>query len=112
MQDLEVVPMSNEIDLKLDCPKLKDARNSVILHNEVNTDDTLKHCRELATRKLNGYNWDKDLLMHSMLDETGTEVSRIVIPKSWRPKILELAHDKTSHTGVRGMRSLIGSKFT
>ncbi len=39
-------------------------------------------------------------------------VTRIVVPTVFRSKLHSLAHDKTAHVGVRGMRSVLGKRFT
>ncbi len=50
--------------------------------------------------------------MHVFLDPEGREIHRIVLPKCRRQNVLKLAHDGTAHVGCRGMRKLIGQKFT
>ncbi len=40
------------------------------------------------------------------------KVNRLVVPVDRRSKVLQLAHDHCSHTGVWGMRKLLNTKFT
>ncbi len=96
----------------LGCPLPSDVSGSSVLIAQVQLDDSLGNCRELATKELNGYKWSNGLLMHSILEETGVSVDRIVVPEARRKKVLKLAHDRCGHTGVRGMRKLLQSKFT
>ncbi len=81
------------------------------LKQAVNSDDTLIPQRNLADNSLNGYAYPDGVLTHTVL-VNDAPVSRVVVPKSLRIKILTLAHDKSSHIGVRGMRSMIGNRFT
>ncbi len=61
---------------------------------------------------MNGYSWaNNGVLIHKAVDDAGEERSRIVLPQSKRAKALKLAHDGTAHTGVRGMRRVLGSRF-
>ena len=55
-----------------------------------------------------GYAWHNGLLVHSVQDEDDRIWIRIVLPKCRRRKILELAHDKTAHVGVK---KIINSRF-
>ncbi len=75
-------------------------------------DPSLSNFRDLADRNLNGYTWKDGLLMHVSLDPDNTEIQRIVLPKCRRQNVLRLAHDNTAHVGCRGMRKIIGQRFT
>ncbi len=113
--DESIVAVESKEDeglVDLGCPLPSDVSGSSVLIAQVQLDDSLGNCRELATKELNGYKWSKGLLMHSILEETGVSVDRIVVPGARRKKVLELAHDRCGHTGVRGMRKLLQSKLT
>ncbi len=66
----------------------------------------------LASKKLNGYSYnDNGVLIHTVTDDLSNAHARIVLPVSKRQGALVLAHDKTAHVGVRGMRKLLSSRF-
>ncbi len=59
-----------------------------------------------------GYSWNENgVLVINTVDQIGNVCSRIVLPLSKRAKALKLAHNYTSHTGVRSMRRILGSRF-
>jgi len=99
-------------NLDISSPVLSNSSSVDKLKAAIAIDDTLHSCRELAARSENGYSYDRNgVLIHTVLIEN-VPVIRVVVPMSYRHKILTLAHDKTSHTGVRGMRHLLGRHFT
>ncbi len=83
-----------------------------VLRNEIVGDETLKGCRDLASKQLNGYVWRENLLFHEVIDNVGDKCSRLVLPINRRADVLTLAHDKNGHVGVKAMRSLINKRFT
>ncbi len=66
----------------------------------------------MANKELNGYKWSDVVLIHSIIEKDNYPVDRIVLPTTRRCQALKLAHDKTAHVGVRGMRKRIGRRFT
>lgn len=82
------------------------------LRREIEADDTLNNCKDLASRKQNGYVSEDGLLFQEMLDEIGVCIRRLVLPVCRRSKVLTIAHEKNGHVGVRSMRSLINKRFT
>ncbi len=46
------------------------------------------------------------LLIHTVVDDDGEVVNRVVLPKGRRRMVLELAHDKCSHVGMRKTRDI------
>ncbi len=98
--------------LQLVTPSLLDNVSVGSLIQEVMEDSTLASIRELADHNMNGYSWlNSGVLVHTSLDEFNNERVRIVLPLSKRVKALQLAHDNTAHTGIRGMRRLLNSRF-
>ena len=82
------------------------------LKSDVLSDSTLSTCRALADKKERGYYWADGLLFHKqMIGDLGF-LSRIVVPKSQRMKVLKLSHDFSGHTGAKRMRDLISRRFT
>ncbi len=96
-------------ELQLAPPELAEGVDS--LKQALAVDESLSKHRDLGNKDLNGYSYKDGLLVHTVLMDD-SPVTRIVVPKCYRDKILTLAHDKSSHNGVRGMRSLIGRRFT
>ncbi len=93
-------------------PMCVDDPNAVSLNREVESDDSLTSVRMLASKKLNGYSYnDNGVLIHTVTDDLSNAHARIVLPVSKRQGALVLAHDKTAHVGVRGMRKLLSSRF-
>ncbi len=82
-----------------------------MLIDEISKDGSLSYCRKLASMGMRGYSWDKGLLLHTIVDSVGSEVIRIVVPKSRRECLLELAHDKSGHVGSRKVADIIGKRF-
>ncbi len=93
-------------------PALQDVSSVQCLINEVKSDKTLESVRTLADRNMNGYSWNENgALVMNTVDQIGNVCSRIVLPLSKHAKALKLAHNYTAHTGVRGMRRILGSHF-
>ncbi len=96
-------------ELQLAPPELAEGVDS--LKQALAVDESLSKHRDLGNKDLNGYSYKDGLLVHTVLMDD-SPVTRIVVPKCYQDKILTLVHDKSSHNGVRGMRSLIGRRFT
>ncbi len=95
-------------ELQLAPPELSDNVNDV--KSALLADDSLARFRDLGHKDLNGYSFVDGLLVHSVIVDEPT-VSRVVVPTVFRKKLLSLAHDRTAHVGVRGMRSVLGKRF-
>ncbi len=98
-------------DLDLTCPQTCELGGVDVLTQAVNCDESLIAQRNLADNNLNGYSYSDSVLTHTVL-VNDSPVDRIVVPKCLRLNILTLAHDKSSHIGVRGMRNMIDKRFT
>ncbi len=86
------VVSENSVDVcgsvDLGSPKWLNESDVLKLKKEIQEDESLKHCRELGERKLNGFVWRSDLLFHEEEDCTGSRVCRLVLPKVRRGKVL------------------------
>ncbi len=101
---------SSSVDeLQLASPVLSDGVAG--LKSALEEDESLSKFKELGVKNLNGYSYRDGLLIHTILMNE-SPVSRVVVPTCFRSKLLVLAHDKTAHVGVRGMRSVLGKCFT
>ncbi len=67
----------------LKCRALNEETGRDVLKNEIASDDTLKACRDLADKNLNGYSWVDDILVHT-LEPDNSKVERLVLPVSKR----------------------------
>ncbi len=66
----------------IDC--VHEGEDKAMLIDEISKDGSLSYCRKLASMGMPGYSWDKGLLLHTIVDSVGSEVIRIVVPKSRR----------------------------
>ena len=82
------------------------------LKADTRSDPTLKVLRGLAHHDKNGYTWDKGLLYHISLDPTTGEKKRLVIPKSYRDKLIQIAHDNSGHFSINKTRAILNNRFT
>jgi len=107
------IPSSDDVvdldDLQLCRPKLSKSVDDLVC--ALGADESLSKYRDLGAKKLNGYSFNDKLLMHTVLIDD-SPVSRLVVPTVFRGKLLALAHDKTAHVGIRGMRRVLGKRFT
>ena len=115
-QDVHVSDALNvsesDMEINPDVPTVRDMAGRDVLKKEILADDSLRTCRDLANKELNGYKWSDGVLIHSITEKDNYPVDRIVLPTTRRCQAPKLAHDKTAHVGVRGTRKLIGRRFT
>ncbi len=104
--------VASDVCGSLDVPVLKEEAGRDVLKKETLDDESLKTCWDLADSKINGYSWRDGVLIHSIVDIDNSVVDRIVLPVSRRCHVMSLAHDKSTHVGVRGIRRLLGKRFT
>jgi len=127
---VDTLPADEQVVSMSECPENSTPRQDVVdspdlvfpiinsdnsvenLISEVNSDDSLEPMRRLAKDNLRGYAYNENgVLTHTITSPQDTLCTRIVLPLPRRRAALVLAHDKTAHVGVRGMRKLIGSRF-
>lgn len=97
---------------KLDVPNVLKGSKVNELREEVLEDPSLRTCRSLATKKVRGYYWQEGLIFHRQeVGEFGFK-NRLVLPRSKREHVLQLAHDHHSHIGVKKMKPVIAMRFT
>ncbi len=75
------------------------------------SDMSLKEWRELGKRGERGFSWKKDVLVRSMYVTWEQFRDVLVVPKSFRVKILELGHEKNGHLGAEKVNMMIGKYF-
>ncbi len=75
------------------------------------TDDSLRTWRELGTRRDRGFKWESELLLRGMYVSWEEFVDVIVVPKDFRPRILEMAHERCGHLGSGKVAKLVSRYF-
>ena len=100
LEDLEVPPVKKGLGSR---PKLVKG---------VKEDPTLEGWRALASRSEQGYRWERGLLYQAVTDHTGEVVHLMVLPKDFRSKVLEMAHEGSGHLGARKVKALLKQRFT
>ena len=75
------------------------------------SDPTLEGWRKGAEKGGDGLEWKDGLLYRTVADHDLDSVCLLVLPKSRRQKVLELAHERLGHMGARRVKSLIRQKF-
>ena len=78
---------------------------------ETLTDPTLEGWRKGADKGGEGLDWDNGLLYRTVDDRDMDSIRLLVLPKSKRRKVLELAHERLGHMGARRVKSVIRQKF-
>ena len=82
-----------------------------VLLAETKSDPTLQKWRDLADQGEKGFVWKEGLLYQSTTTHVLDSVFLMVFPKSFRTKVMNLAHEKLSHMGARRVQSLIKQRF-
>ncbi len=77
----------------------------------VSSDESLKEWRELGKRCERGFSWRHELLVKSMYVTWDEFREVIVVPRAFRNKILEVAHDGTGHLGADKVIAIVNKHF-
>ena len=99
MEDLEIPPVK------------KGSSDRVRLVESVRSDPTLEGWRDLADKGEQGYCWDKELLFRTRMAHTGELLHLLVLPKSFRKRVLTMAHEGSGHLGARKVKALLKQRF-
>ena len=100
LEDLRVPPVKKGLGSR---PKLVKG---------VKEDPTLEGWRDLASRSEQGYRWERGLLYQAVTDHTGEVLHLMVLPKEFRGKVLQMAHERSGHLGARKVKALLKQRFT
>ena len=74
-------------------------------------DPTLEGCRELAGKGEQGYIWMRGLLYQARTTHMGEVIHLMVLPKSFRKRVLKMAHEGSGHLGSRKVKALLKQRF-
>ena len=93
-------------------PPVKAGSHSrVALVAETRADPSLESWRNSAEKGEDGFVWRDGLLYKSVTTHVLDKVFLMVLPKSYRPKVLEMAHEKLGHMGARRVKALLKQNF-
>ena len=79
---------------------------------EVRSDPSLLKWRALADEKKEGFKWKEDLMYKTVTTHILEVVELLVLPKSFRKRVMDLAHEKLNHMGSRRVLSLLREKVS
>ena len=81
------------------------------LVEEVKKDPTLEGYRSLAEKGEQGFLWERGLLYQAKAPQGEEVVHAIVLPKRFRSRVLEMAHEGSGHLGARKVKALLKQRF-
>ena len=99
LEDLEIPPVR------------KGPGDRAKLVEEVKTDPSLKGCRKLAEQGKQGFLWERNLLYQAKVSPGGEVVHALVLPKGFRRRVLDMAHEGSGHLGARKVKALLTQRF-
>ena len=77
----------------------------------VKADPTLKSWRELASKGEQGFCWERELVYQARTTHTFELVHLMVLPQSFRGRVLKMAHEGSGHLGARKVKALLKQRF-
>ncbi len=90
---------------------MKEGNDGRKFREKLLVDDSLRTWRELGTRGERGFKWDKELLLRGMYVSWEEYADVIVVPKEFRLRILEMAHERCGHLSGGKVAKLVGRYF-
>ena len=101
-----------EPDLVVPLVKAGKGTSRAALIADTKSDPSLKNWRELAEKGEKGFLWKEGLLYQTVTTHVLEVVQLMVLPKSFRARVMNVAHEKLSHMGARRVQSLLRQKFS
>ncbi len=86
--------------------------DGVDFRKELGEDESLQEWRELGDRKERGFQWKKGVLVRSQYVTWEEFRDVVVVPKSYRRRVMELAHERNGHLGSEKAARMVGRYFT
>ena len=102
---------SEESDLRIPVVK-KGSGDRDALVAETRSDPTLDQWRQLADRGEGGFVWERGLLHQEVMTQVLEKGLVLVLPQSFRKRVMVVAHDKMQHMGARRVTRLVKQRFT
>ena len=97
----------------LEVPPVRSGNHSrADLVEKTRTDPSLKEWRELAEKEEQGFMWQDGLLYQATTTHVLETAHLIALPKTFRSKVLKLAHERLGHLGARKVKALVRQRFT
>ncbi len=78
---------------------------------EVEKDSIIQVWKELGRKNLQGFRFNKGLLVQSRLIEWGSFGEVIVVPSAYTEKLMTLGHEKMGHLGGEKVWHMIKRRF-
>ena len=105
------VESREEVDLKI--PPVRSGNPSrAELVEQTKTDPSLEEWRKLADAEERGLKWQDGLLYQATTTQVLETAHLIALPKTFRMRVMGLAHEKLGHLGARKVKALIRQRFT
>ncbi len=98
----EIIKCIGEFSVGKDGEKFREA---------VREDKSLQTWRSLADRKERGFRWKNGVLVKEMIVDWEERAEVIVVPKSYRERILVLSHDRCGHLGSDKVLRALSKRF-
>ena len=92
-------------------PVLSGNGSRTALVDETKSDPSLCTWRVLADKGEQGFVWQDELLYQATTTHTLDTVHLMVLPQSFREKVLDLAHERSGHLGARKVKALVKQRF-
>ena len=103
--------LENEVEIVV--PPVRQGKHSgQALVLETKSDPSLQAWRALADKRENGLIWKDGLMFQSVTTHVLESELVLVLPKSFRVKVLELAHDNLGHMGARRVKIILKARFS
>ena len=97
-----------ESEVEIVVPPVKQGKHSrQNLVRETKSDPSLQAWRSLAEKGENGLIWKDGLMFQSVTTHVLESELVLVLPKSFRVKVLKLAHDNLGHMGARRVKVIL-----
>ncbi len=90
---------------------VREGSDGVEFREELSKDESLKDWRELGERCERGFKWKKNVLVKEMYVTWEQFRDVLVLPKSYRARVLELGHERNGHLGAEKVNSMISRYF-
>ena len=98
---------------ELSIPPVKSGNPSrAELVEQTRTDPSREGWRKLGDSGEQGFVWQDGLLCQAMTTHVLETAHLIVLPMTFRQRVLQLAHEKLGHLGARKVKALIKQRFT
>ena len=96
----------------MEIPELKSLSDKDEFVQELTSDSTLTVVRSLADRQMRGYKWENQRIIHSKYNHLFDLMTRLVVPRKYRERVIAIAHKSLGHLGVKKTTKELNRLFT